>query len=405
MLIAISWRNIWRNKLRSLVVIIAITLGIMAGVFSTAFMKGMMVQRLETAIRSEISNLQVHDSLFRITGELKYFIPKGMALAGSIDTLEHVRGTAPRIIVQAMISSAEAGSGVSVLGIEPEREKKVTDIIDHLEEGQYLEGVRRNPILISRKLADKLNLHLRSRVVLTLQDLDRNLTADAFRVAGIYRTTNTSYDEVHVFVRYDDLLRLTALPDGAVHEIAVRTDDDRFTPAVQQAIRHLAPRLEVLTWEQISPELRYIVAAMDQYMYLFIAIILLALLFGIINTMLMVILERRKEIGMLLAIGMSRLRVFGMILLETVMLTMAGGIVGIVGGILVSKYFEVHYIDLSMFGKGLEQWGYNSLVHTRIDPALVVTVTLMVIFTGIVAALYPAWKAIRYDPAEALRTE
>jgi ABC-type lipoprotein release transport system permease subunit len=405
MLIAVSWRNIWRSRTRSLVVIIAITLGIMAGVFSTAFMKGMMVQRLETAIRTEISNIQIHDSLFRKTSETKYFIPQALLLTRQTDTLTHVTGVTPRIVVQSMISSAETGTGVTIMGVIPDREKKVTDISEKLIEGKYFEGVRRKPIVISRKLADKLNIHLRSRVVITLQDLDRNLVTDAFRVAGIYKTTNTSYDETHVFVRYEDLRSMTALPPGAAHEIAVRTDNDRNTPAVQEEIREMAPQLEVLNWQELSPELTYITAAMDQYMYLFIAIILMALLFGIINTMLMVILERQKEIGMLLAIGMSRARIFFMIIIETVLLSLTGGLTGILLGTLVSKYFEVHYIDLSMFGKGLEQWGYNTMVHTLVDSGMVVTVTFMVIVTGILAAVYPAWKAIRYDPAEALRME
>jgi len=350
MLIAVSWRNIWRSRTRSLVVIIAITLGIMAGVFSTAFMKGMMIQRLETAIRTEISNIQIHDSLFRKTSETKYFIPQALLLTRQTDTLTHVTGVTPRIVVQSMISSAETGTGVTIMGVIPDREKKVTDISEKLIEGKYFEGVRRKPIVISRKLADKLNIHLRSRVVITLQDLDRNLVTEAFRVAGIYKTTNTSYDETHVFVRYEDLRSMTALPPGAAHEIAVRTDNDRNTLTVQEEIREMAPQLEVLNWQELSRELTYITAAMDQYMYLFIAIILMALLFGIINTMLMVILERHKEIGMLLAIGMSRTRIFFMIILETVMLSLTGGISGIVLGTLLSKYFEVHYIDLSMFG-------------------------------------------------------
>ncbi len=405
MLIAVSWRNIWRNRVRSLVVITAITLGIMAGIFSTAFMRGMMEQRMDTAIRTEISNLRVQDSLFRKTSELRYFIPGGTGLAGRLDTLPHVAGCSPRIVVQAMISSAESGTGVTLTGVMPQEERRVTDVAEKLIEGEYLTGVRRNPVLISKKLADKLDIHLRSRVVITLQDLHKDLTAAAFRVVGIYRTTNTSWDETHVFVRYDDLRRLTSLPPEAAHVLAIRTDDDRFTPELQERIRSLAPGLEVLTWKEISPELTYISAAMDQYMYLFIAIILLALLFGIINTMLMVILERRKEIGMLLAIGMSRTRIYLMIILETVMLTMAGGVSGVLFGTLLAKHFEHHYIDLSMFGKGLEQLGYNTLVHTHIDLAMLINVTLMVMLTGILAALYPAWKAIRYDPAEALRTE
>jgi len=405
MLLSVSWRNIWRNKTRSLVVIIAIALGIMAGVFSTAFMKGMMDKRIETAIHTEISHIQIHDTLFRKTSELIQYIPRADALADSIRNIPHVNGVSPRIVVQSMISSAETGAGVKIMGIFPDDEKKVTDIAEHIVDGKYFIGIKRNPVVIGEKLAHKLNVKVRSRVVITLQDIDNNITAGAFRVAGIYKTTNSTYDETNVFVRYSDLATLTALPEGACHEIAVRVDDNKFTIPVQQEIKKLTLDMEVLNWNQISPEMSYITQAMDMYMYIFIIIILLALLFGIINTMLMVILERRKEIGMLLAIGMSRLRIYFMIILETVLLSLTGGLAGVIFGTLISKYFETHYINLSMFGKGLQQLGYSSLVNTSIEPEMVITVTFLVIVTGIIAALYPAWKALRYDPAEALRME
>ena len=386
--------------------ITAITLGIMAGVFSTAFMKGMMDKRVESAIHTELSHIQIHDSLYSKTNELKYYMQDAGLLARDIDTIPHVTGVTQRIIVQSMISSAETGAGVKIMGIRPENEKKVTDIAEQIVDGKYFEGIKRNPIVIGQKLAGKLNVRVRSKVVITLQDLDNNLTAGAFRIAGIYKTSNTVFDESNVFVRYEDLARLTGMPAGACHEIAIRVDDNRITDQVRGEINPLlSGREKALTWKEISPEMSYITQVMDMYMYIFIIIILLALLFGIINTMLMVILERHKEIGMLLAIGMSRSRIFFMIIVETVLLSLTGGVTGIILGTLLSKHFETHYIDLSMFGKGLEQLGYSSLINTSIDPAMVINVTLMVIATGIIAAIYPAWKAIRYDPAEALRIE
>ena len=405
MLIPVSWRNIWRNKVRSLVIITAIALGLTAGIFSTAFMKGMMDQRIDTVILNEISHIQIHDSLFRKTSETKYIIPYTNRVIDSVRILPHVEGVSKRIVLYSMVSSAETGAGAKITGIVPEEELKVTNIHEKIVDGKYFEGVRRNPVVIGEKLAKKLNVHVRSKIVITLQDLDQNLTAGSFRVAGIYRTTNAAFDESNVFVRYDDLAPLTAVPDDACHEIAIRLDDNESTRIIKERISRMFPDLQVLSWREISPEINYMTEVMDMYMYVFVIIILLALLFGIINTMLMVVLERTKEIGMLLAIGMNRVRVFGMIIIETVLLSLTGGITGVIFGGLISHYFESHVINMSMWASGLNELGYDYRIYTSLEPDLLIAVTIMVIFTGIIAAIYPALKALKNDPAEALRTE
>jgi ABC-type antimicrobial peptide transport system permease subunit len=140
-------------------------------------------------------------------------------------------------------------------------------------------------------------------------------------------------------------------------------------------------------------------------MYIFIMIILLALCFGIINTMLMAVLERVKEIGMLMAVGMNRRKVFMMIILESIMLTFSGGLLGIILGTAVTKYFETTPIDVSMFSEGLEKFGFGSQIYTSLQPDTLVTIGFLVIITGILSAIYPARKALKLNPAEATRSE
>lgn len=405
MIFSLTWRNIWRNKVRSLVVIIALALGICAGVFSTTFMKGMVDQRIQQAISNEISHIQIHRQNFREESSIQLYMNNSPAIIDKIENIEHVRGASQRIIIQSMIASAETSSGVRIMGVYPDKEKEVTKLSTELVEGEYFEGVPKNPVVIGKKLAEKLNVKLHSKIVVTLQDMDKNITAGAFRIAGIYETSNSTYDEMNVFVRYGDLSRLLNLPEGASHEIAVLVDDNEMVASVMQEVENLVGDYEVLNWKKISPEMSYMTEVMDLYTYIFIIIILLALLFGIINTMLMVILERVKEIGMLMAVGMNKLRIFYMIMVETVQLSLVGGIIGIVVGGLISAYFETHAINLSMFAEGISEIGYSSMVYCSLETEMLITVTLMVVFTGIIASIYPAFKALKYDPAEALRIE
>ncbi len=405
MILSISWRNIWRNKTRSFVVITAVALGICAGVFSTAFMKGMMDQRTQSAISTEISHIQIHRQNYRQENSLQLYMNESMAVVEQIKKINHVKGVSQRIIIQSMIASAETSSGVKIAGIYPENEKMVTNLSTKLVEGKYFKGVPKNPVVIGQKLADKLNVKLHSKIVITLQDMDNNITAGAYRIAGIFKTSNSNFDEMNVFVRYDDLSRLLALPEGASHEIAIFVDDNEMVDTIQNKVKEFIPDYEILNWKEISPELSYLTEIMDMYMYIFIIIILLALLFGIINTMLMVILERRKEIGMLMAVGMNKIKVFTLILVETVQLSLVGGVVGVFTGGLISKYFETHAINMSMFAEGLSKIGWDSMVYCSVEIDMIFNVTIMVIIAGIIASVYPAYKALKYDPAEALRME
>lgn len=405
MLVSISWRNIWRNKVRSLVIIVSIALGIFAGVFSAAFFKGMADQRIQKVINTELSYIQIHKKGFKQTSDFNNFIPQASELLTEISSNPLVSGASKRMIIQSMIASAETASGVLISGINPEEEAKVTNIHKKLIEGSYFEDINRNPVLIGKKLAEKLNIKLRSKVVITLQDMDNNITSGAFRVVGIFSTENNMFDESHVFVRFDDMQALTNFPLAAAHEIAINIHDNESLLPVLNRVKELAPDLEVMTWQELSPEMNYLTEAMDMYMYIFIIIILLALLFGIINTMLMVVMERTKEIGMLMAIGMNKLRVFSMIVFESILLSLTGGVVGIILGSVVSKLGETHPIDLSMWAEGYQQLGYDAYVYTSLDFPMVINITIMVIITGVIAAIYPAYKALKNDPADALRIE
>ncbi|RLD68758.1 MAG: ABC transporter permease [Bacteroidetes bacterium] len=401
----VSWRNVWRNKLRSLVIFTAIAIGVFASVFTTAFMQGMSDQRIESAIKTEISFIQLHNPKFEEAQDINALINKIDEKKKKISEIPNVSGQSERIVINGMAASAETSSGVRLYGINTEDEFKVTNINEKLIEGEFFDGIKRNPVVIGHKLADKLNLKLRSKIIFTFQDYEGNLTGGAFKIAGIYKTSNSMFDESTIFVRKSDLQRLTMIPENSAHEIVVNLDNQEFDKMVKTKIVELFLDTKTKLWTELKPELALFNEVMGMYMYIFVGIILFALGFGIVNTMLMVVLERVKEIGMLLAVGMNRMRVFKMIVLETVFLSLTGGFVGIVLGGLVSQYYSVNPIDLSIWSAGLSKIGWSSLVNTSISFESLIGITLMVIITGILAAIYPARKALKLNPADALRTE
>ncbi|VAW21433.1 hypothetical protein MNBD_BACTEROID01-210 [hydrothermal vent metagenome] len=405
MIWSLSWKNMWRSPVRSGVIIGAISIGMFAGVFASTFMKGWMNQRLESGVETEVSYIQIHHPEFRDNFDLKMLMINGRQVSNEILNIKGVDGTSPRIVLQSMASSAETGAGVKIIGVDPEREKTTSNLYRYITKGNYFESIRKNPVVIGQKLADKLNVRLKSKIIITLQDSEGNITGGVFRVCGIFDTGNNMFEEANLFVKNQDLQKLAVIADGAVHEITVHISEPRELEAIKKQIVEKYPGLEVLSWKEITPELGYINEIGNMYTYIFVIIILLALGFGIVNTMLMVVLERIKELGMLMAIGMSKKRIFLMLMLETIFLTLTGGMIGIIMGIALTVATAKTGIDLSMYAVGLEDMGYASIIFPVLEPGMVLVISILVILTGIVASIYPARKALKYNPADAIRID
>ncbi|RKD91143.1 ABC transporter permease [Mangrovibacterium diazotrophicum] len=405
MILAIAWRNIWRSKTRSLVILTALTLGLASGIFYMAFYKGMIDQRINSAIRTEASHIQIHHAQYLQNPDKKFVIASTDSVIQLIQAEKDVKAVSYRTIVNTMIQSPTSGSGAKVTGIDPTQEAQVTNLHSKLIDGDYFDTNRRNPIIIGKKLADKLKVKLKSKVVITLQDLNGNITGAAFKVAGIYETSNTTFDEMNVFVRNADINRVLGLDMNSCHEIAILLQQNEDLASVESDLQNELPKLDIKSWREVMPEVSLLESSFGLTMLIFIGIILLALLFGIINTMLMAVLERTKELGMLMAIGMNRIRVFSMIMAETVMLSVFGGMCGMALGWLLNLYFGVKGIDLGAWSTAYKSMGFETLVYTRLSWSISLEIGAMVFITGIIASIYPAVKALRLNPGEAIRID
>ena len=245
----------------------------------------------------------------------------------------------------------------------------------------------------------------RSKIVLTMQDAQGNLTGGAFRIKGIYSISNSAYETMNVFVRFDDLARLTNIDSSKVHEIGVLLNEREQAPQIVQKLKNEFPDKSVRIWKEIQPDLAVTTQYVEISYYIIIIFILLALGFGIVNTMLMAVLERIKELGMLMAIGMNRKRVFLMIMLETVYLTLSGAVVGMILGYLLIEITGSVGIDLSMYAEGFSAIGYSTLIYPDITFEFFIGVAGLVVATGMLSSVYPAIKALKLNPVEATRTE
>lgn len=244
-----------------------------------------------------------------------------------------------------------------------------------------------------------------SRLTLTFLDKDNNQVGARFRIAGIYDTKNTVFEISSVFVRDSDLKKLTGYSDDSFNKIIVRIDDIEQTESVTDILRQRLPELETMNWKELQPDLAMMTDYVHQIYGILMVIIMAALAFGIVNTMLMVVLERTKELGMLTAIGMNKRKVFSMIMLESVFLSVIGGITGMFVGFITIILTARNGINFLQYAEGMEAFGYSAHIFPEINASFFMMMTVLVIITGILSSVYPAMKALKLNPIEAIRTE
>jgi len=244
-----------------------------------------------------------------------------------------------------------------------------------------------------------------SKIILSFLDIDNNQTGAAFRVCGIFRTNNDMFESTSLFVPIDELRQLTGMKDGAFHRAIGKLEDNDITDKATTEIRQKLTDYEVLNWKEIQPDLAMMADFMNQIYSVFMVIILAALAFGIVNTMLMAVLERTRELGMLMAIGMNRRKIFIMIMLESIFLSVVGGFAGMAVSEVVIAITGKTGINLMKYSEGMEAFGYSAHLFPTIDPQFFITTTILIVLTGIISAIYPARKALKLNPVEAIRGE
>lgn len=395
MLLKLAWKNIWRNPTRSFIVIFAVVLGLWLGIFMIAFVNGLATQRLAFQLDNTLAHIKVSHQEFTSEKEIKLFIPDIDKIVETFEINPEVKAISPRINFRGMATSKNNTSEIDIYGVNPKKEKATFGLYRFIKQGEYLDENQHKTIVIGQKLAKKFNLKLKDKIELNFQDLKGNLISEDFNIIGIYQITNSRFENSHVFVKFNDLQKILSKNQKIVHQVAIKIQDYKNAQAFTKLFKGKFKNCKVQSWAEVAPDLAYIEVIMQAFFFVFIGIILLGLSLGIINTMLMAILERSSELNMLKAIGMKAKFIFTLILLETFLLSFIGLPIGLALASLTLYIIGSYGIDLSYFSDGLAELGYSSLVYPHLSFQEYWQTTILLCISAFLAAAYPAWKALR----------
>lgn len=402
----IAWRNLWRHKRRSLVVITSISMGIFAMTALMGLINGFNRQMVDNTISTSLGHIAIHKKGFQDNMKIENHFQINDAIRKSLEESDGIKAYAPRVKVQGMVRSSEASRGVLIVGIEPEKEKKISKIFDYTlkEDGsRFLDREDDNSILISKSMADKLDLVVGDNLVVMLQDRDKEIVGVGFTVTGLFMTPVEAFDKFIVFTGIKKLQEISRL-DENISEISILTSDKDIANSVKESLIKSINDigLEILSWTDMAPNLISAVKLMEQWMYIAFMIFFITVVFTVANTLIMAIMERFHEIGVMKSIGTRPSWIFFMVMFEAVNLGTVGLIAGTGLATVLVGIFSYIGIDFSLFAESVRLWGSGSIIYPIIRMQDIVATVFMLFITIFAAAIYPAFKAAKIKPLEAL---
>ncbi|MGE5240306.1 MAG: ABC transporter permease [Bacteroidota bacterium] len=400
LLLTLAWRNLWRHRGRTAAILFALALGVWSMVSLAALSRGSMEQQLVKAILNLTGHIQIHAPGYRDDPVIEHRLsPPAPALTAALARPD-VTAWAMRVRVPAVVASERESAGVTLVGIDPARERGLSFISDAVTQGRYLEAGDDAGILLGRKLAERLETGVGRRVVVMSQDINNSVADRGFRVVGIFDAEPQAAEESYVFITLASAQQMLKLGDD-ISEIALMTTDRDRLDEPLAALRAAAPNLDVQPWTVVEPLLVLTEKVVNVILIVWYVIVFTAMSFGLVNTLLMAVFERTREFGLFQALGMPPRHILGQVLAESCILLAVALALGNLGGWLTVLALK-DGLDLSAFAEGFEMMGVSPIIYPALRAGDVTAANVLVTVLGLAASLYPAWRAARHVPVEAI---
>jgi putative ABC transport system permease protein len=422
LLVKIGWRNLWRNPRGTLLTALALGLGLTLLLISLGLLDGSHEQMIREGVRFGTGHVVIQSRGYQATGSQELLLPAGVVSTAQeflhTEAMKHlVRGVSSRLLASGLLSSAANADGVSIMGVIPQEERAVSLIPQRIVEGTYLNDGKQSGVVIGTELARKLAVKIGAKVVLMTQAVQQpgseatgavggEMQSTLLRVSGIFRTGIDAIDAHVIHLPLPVAQTLLGVP-GRVTQVAILLEREGDSLMVATGLRKQlagAP-VEVLPWREAMPTLVQIFRLNAVFNYVMNGVVLAMVGLGILNTILMRVLERRYEFGLCTALGLRPLQLAVMIIGESLALTAISLALGLVLGLSVHYFFATHGLDMRwVFASDLPAaLVFDPIIYSRLSPGRIASSISIVFLTATVISFYPALKAARTELPGALK--
>jgi ABC-type lipoprotein release transport system permease subunit len=405
-MLALAWKNLWRNRRRTLITLAAMGLSIMLMQGSHNLATGSYARMIDSGVRSGSGHIALYRGDYARSRDEKLTFAPGPQQQ-RIAAMAEVERVLPRVYLPGLAQSSRASRGILLTGIEPAGEGAVNPFLRRLPQEHMIRATSGRDALLGSRLLQELKLSQGSKLVITVQNRQGELVSELFRVRGVVHTGLRDVDGSLVMVGRDMAAAMGGFP-GQVHELAIVLRQARAARTVMPALRTLLQNhaAHAVPWDQAMPNLAKSIK-LDYVSQQFIfAVMVLIVTIGVVNTILMSVMERIREFGVMLAIGVSPGRLRRLILAEGLVLGAIAALLGSLLGSLLTWYLVAHGIDLrSFYPESIEFGGviFDPILRATWDLAWMARIALYLVALAMAAAVYPAVKAARLAPAAAMR--
>ena len=393
-----AWKNIWRNRSRTLITMAAIYFAVILSILANSLQDGVFNNLIKNVVSFYSGYVQVHkkgywdeqilDNSFKALKETESRILKN-------DTINSVTG---RLESFALVSSEEITKGVLIVGIEPEKEDKITSLKKKVIEGQYIKSDDHS-VLISEGLAARLKVNVKDTIILLGQGYHGATAAGKYAIKGILKFGSPTLNNKTLFMPLalsQDLFQAS----GNITSYILSLSNTKNLNATAESVRkNIGSGYEVKTWEEIMPDIKQHIKSDATSMKYILGILYMLICFGIFGTILMMMEERKFELGMLVAIGMKKYLLVILLMIESVFTVFSGCIMGVLFSIPLIYYLKIHPIKFEGdTAAAYEQFGFEAIFPVSTDYTIFLNQSLIVLLIGLILSVYPIYKIIRLDP-------